>query len=104
MEMLLQFDLPTTDEDELWLFERTAKELQKAYGHSENSAIVLINAYYKRFTDSAFCGRFDLSPQTGEFFLREESLCIADRVQYFEHLGHTPNEQEFIQWQRKARL
>jgi hypothetical protein len=100
---LLQFAIPTTDEDELWLFERTAKELQRTYGHAEETAVHLINAYYKRFTDKSYCARFDISPQTLEFFCREESLCMADRIQYFEHLGHDPNELEFIQWQRKIR-
>jgi hypothetical protein len=99
----LQFHPLIIDEDELWLFERTAQELQRRYGHGEHVAVDLINAYYKRFTDASFCERFDLSAQTTEFFLREESLCMADRVQYFEYLGNAPDEQEFIRWQKMVR-
>ena len=100
----MQFDPSISDEDELWLFERTTKELRKTYGHSEEIAVALVNAYYKRFTDPSFCERFDLSVQSTDFFLREESLCMADRIQFFQHIGHDPNEQEFIQWQRSIRL
>ncbi|WP_295928878.1 hypothetical protein [uncultured Xanthomonas sp.] len=100
----MHFDPSIADEDELWLFERIAQQLQKTYGHSEAASIALINAYYKRFTDASFCEGFDLSLQTTDFFSREESLNMADRVQFFEHLRNAPNEQEFIQWQRSVRL
>lgn len=42
-------EIPTDDEDELWMFERTAAELQKTYGHAETEACALINAYYRMF-------------------------------------------------------
>lgn len=100
----MKFDIPTEDEDELWLLERTVRRLQKDHGHSEAAAIALLNNYYRRFTDPQFCDRYGISVQTFEFFCREESLAMADRVHYHEALGHEPNEAAFIQWEREIRL
>lgn len=99
----MKFDPTISDEDERWLFERTARQLQTTHGHSEARAVALIDAYRRRFTDAEFCERFNLSVQTTAFFHREESLCMADRIQYFEHLGHEPDEAGFTRWQRGIR-
>ncbi len=68
----MKFDMPTKDDDELWLLERTVRRLQKEHGHSEAAAIALLNSYYRRFTDPQFCDHYGISTQTFEFFCREE--------------------------------
>ncbi|MBN3006464.1 hypothetical protein JW897_22235 [Chromobacterium alkanivorans] len=102
--MPMQLLISSDDEDEVWLFERTARQLKKEYGHTEAEAVNLVNGYYKKFTDPVFCSSYDLSVQTAEFFHREESLSMADRVQFYEAMGNAPDEQAFIQWQRARRL
>lgn len=97
----MELNLPITDEDEIWLFERTVRQLQKRHSHSEQAAIQLVRGYYKRFTDEQYCEQFAMSAQNSAFFLREESLTLADRVHYYEFLQHTPNEDSFIQWERR---
>lgn len=99
-----QLAIPTTNEDELWLFERTARRLEFDYGHSKAEAIRLVNAYYRKFTDPVFCALHNMSAQNAEFFAREESLLMADRIQYYEALGHPPDEQAFTQWHRAQRM
>lgn len=102
--MPIQLSISSDDEDEVWLFERTVLQLQKEYGHTEANAINLVNQYYKKFTDPKFCSLYDMSVQTAEFFCREESLSMADRVQFYEAMCNAPDEQAFIQWQRTSRL
>ncbi|GGY80787.1 hypothetical protein ACFFTM_07875 [Pseudoduganella plicata] len=95
---------PTTDDDEAWLFERTVQALQRTYGCAEAEAIELLNRYHIKFTDADFCDAYDMSAQTTEFFHREESLTMADRIYFYEALGNEPDEAAFIRWQRKIRL
>lgn len=102
--MAIQLNLASEDEDLVWLFERVVRQLQGEYGHSEDAAIRLVNDYYRKFTDPVFCEKYDMSAQTPEFFCREESLSMADRIQYYEALGGEPDEGAFIQWQRARRL
>lgn len=102
--MVSQLRIGSPDEDELWLFHRILVELQEGFGHSEEVAVDLVNGYYRRFTDPAYCDRFNMSAQGMEFFFHEEAIQMADRIQYYEFLGHQPNEWEFIQWHRSIRL
>jgi hypothetical protein len=102
--MSMQLSIPSDDEDLIWLFERTVRQLQKEYGHTEEQAVDLVNGYYEKFTDVGFCSSYDLSVQTTEFFCREESLSMADRIQFYEAMGNAPDEQAFIQWQRTRRM
>ncbi|WP_227103639.1 hypothetical protein [Chromobacterium rhizoryzae] len=95
--------LPSTGEDEAWLFERIVFQLQKDYGHTEEGAIGLVCDYYKKFTDPSFCALYNQSVQTVEFFCREESLLMADRIQFYEALGNEPDERAFTQWHRVQR-
>jgi len=45
----------SSDEDELFLFERVVKHLQSLYGYSFDDAVRLVNEYYAKFTDQNFC-------------------------------------------------
>ncbi len=97
----MDLNLPIADEDELWLFERTVRQLQTRHGHAEALALELVRRYYLRFTDERYCDDFNLRVQTMEFFQREESLNLADRVHYHAFLQNTPDEASFIRWQRE---
>lgn len=91
---------PSMDEDEIWLFERIAKQLQKRHGHSEVDAMDFIKSYYKKFTDADYCERYNMSAQNTDFFHREESILMADRIQFYEVLKNLPDERCFIDWQK----
>lgn len=39
--------------------------------------------------------------QTIEFFAREESLAMADRIQFHVVMGNEPDEMKFIAWENK---
>jgi len=99
----MEFDVHTEDDDELWLLERIVKRLCNDYGHPEALALSALNTYLKKFTDSQYCTRYNLSTQSFEFWCRAESAEMADRVQYHIVLGNEPNEAEFIQWERAVR-
>ena len=92
------------DEDEIWLFERIVNRLESDHGHTHEKAIEMVNSYYRKFTDEEFCHKHGIPAQNIDFFCHIESAGMADRVHYYEVLINTPNEGEFIQWQRKFRL
>jgi hypothetical protein len=91
------------NEDEIYLFERIVKHLQSFYGYSSDQAVELINRYYLNFTDPEFCNKNGIPVQTMDFFGHIEARGMADRVQYYEGLNNSPDEQSFIEWQRKIR-
>ncbi|MFZ6801346.1 hypothetical protein [Undibacterium sp. Di24W] len=92
------------DEDEIWLFERIVSHLKADHAHTHEKSIELVNSYYGKFTNEEFCHIHGIPAQNIDFFCHIESVGMADRVHYYEALFNTPNEDEFIQWQRKFRL
>jgi hypothetical protein len=100
MELLIKFN----NEDEAWMFERTVQQLQKDYDHTKDEAVDLLNKYHEKFTDPEFCKLHKIAVQTTDFFCHEESLAMADRVQFYEALKNAPDEIRFVQWQRSQRL
>ncbi|WMW80825.1 hypothetical protein RF679_00755 [Undibacterium cyanobacteriorum] len=91
----------STDEDEIYLFERVVVHLQSRHMYSQDDAVALVNGYYANFTDHTFCERFNIPVQSVEFFCHIEAVSMADRVHYYQGLGHTPDEQAFVEWQRR---
>ncbi|MFG0227307.1 hypothetical protein [Achromobacter sp. 413638] len=89
------------DEDAIWLFERIVRELGKRFDHAEAEAVDLVNRYCQKFTDPDFCRAYDVPVQTMEFFAREESLAMADRVHFYVVLGNEPNESAFVEWEKR---
>ncbi|WNJ95666.1 hypothetical protein RND59_00650 [Vibrio ruber] len=94
----------SSNDDEVFLFERVVKHLQLSYGYPHDEAIVLINEYYLKFTDKDYCDKYDISVQTMDFFGHIEARGMADRVHYYQGLKHEPDEAEFIKWQRNVRM
>lgn len=97
----MNFFMPLRSRDEVWLFERIVRQLQKRFGHGENEAVAFVNRYCEKFTDPGFCDLYNLSVQTIEFFAREESLAMADRIQFHVVMGNEPDEMKFIAWENK---
>ncbi|WP_437528533.1 hypothetical protein WME95_41910 [Sorangium sp. So ce327] len=91
----------STDEDEIFLFERVVKHLQSSYGYSLEDAERLVSGYYEKFTDQNYCDKYDIMAQTMDFFGHIESRGMADRVHFYEGLKHEPDEAAFIEWQQK---
>lgn len=91
------------DDDEIYLFERVVAHLQSRYQYSPDEAARLVNEYYSKFTDSAFCAKFGIPVQNADFFCHMEARAMTDRVHYYEGLGHLPDERAFVEWQRKNR-
>jgi hypothetical protein len=94
----------SSNDDEVFLFERVVKHLQSLHGYSCDAAIRLVNEYYKKFTDPDYCDQHNISVQTMDFFGHIEARSMADRVHYYQGLKHEPDEAAFIEWQRKIRL
>ncbi|MDO8330619.1 MAG: hypothetical protein Q7T36_09125 [Fluviicoccus sp.] len=92
---------PNADDDEFFLFERVIGHLQHSYSHGHEHATMLVNQYYSKFTDAAYCHKYQIPVQTVDFFCHIEARGMADRVQYYEVLDHLPDEAAFIVWQRK---
>ena len=91
----------SSDEDEIYLFERVVVHLQSRYAYLPHEAQRLVNDYYANFTDSVFCEKFHIPVQNVDFFCHMEAVAMADRVHYYQGLRHTPDERTFIEWQRK---
>lgn len=91
----------SSDDDEIFLFERVVSHLQSRYKYSLDEAVELVNGYYENFTDPIFCGKFNVPVQNVDFFCHMEAVAMADRVHYYQGLGHIPGERAFIEWQRK---
>ena len=99
----MNFDFSCIDDVELFLFERVVENLKITHGHSLTEAVRLVNDYHRKFTDAAFCERYNISIQTKSYFCHVEALTMADQVQYYSALGHIPNDEAFRRWQRKFR-
>lgn len=93
----------SSDDDEVFLFERVVGHLQSSYEYSLNDAVELVNGYYSKFTDPEFCEKFGIPVQNIDFFFHIEALGMADRVHYYLGLNNTPDERAFIDWQRSVR-
>jgi hypothetical protein len=93
----------STDDDEIYLFERVVAHLQSRYKYLPDDAAELVNDYYANFTDPAFCEKFNIPVQNVDFFCHMEAVAMADRVHYYQGLSHIPDERAFIEWQRKIR-
>ncbi|MBC3918115.1 hypothetical protein H8L32_11555 [Undibacterium sp. CY18W] len=91
----------SSDEDEVFLFERVVSHLQTTYKHTLEDAVRLVNEYYSNFTDPIFCKKFHIPVQNIDFFGHIEARGMADRVHYYQGLGHVPDERAFIDWQRE---
>lgn len=96
--------VPSDDEDVIWLFERILEELSSRYKHSNQEARELVNGYLRKFMSKEFCDAHGFPIETLELIQCEEALTMADRVHFYEFLENSPNEDEFIQWQRAMRL
>jgi hypothetical protein len=94
----------SSDEEDVFLFERVVKHLQLSYGYSFDDTVCLVNEYYAKFTDHNFCDRYKMTAQTMDFFCHIEARGMADRVHYYQGLQHEPDEMAFIEWQRKVRM
>ena len=90
----------SADEDEIYLFERVVAHLQSRYKYLPDEAVELVNGYYANFTDPSLCEKFNIPVQDIDFFCHMESISMADRIHYYQGLGHDPNEQAFVEWQR----
>lgn len=93
----------SSDEDEIYLFERVVSHLQSNHHYLPDDAVRLVNAYYANFTSQIFCNKFHIPVQNIDFFCHIEAISMADRVHYYEGLGYEPDERAFIDWQRKIR-
>jgi hypothetical protein len=91
----------SSDDDEIYLFERVVAHLQSRYKYSKDDAVELVNGYYANFTDSGFCEKFNIPVQNVDFFCHMEAVAMADRIHYYQGLSHNPDEQAFIEWQRR---
>jgi hypothetical protein len=89
------------DDDEIYLFERVVARLQSYYNYLPDDAVKLVNDYYKNFTNSVFCEKFNIPIQNIDFFCHMEATAMADRVHYYQGLNNIPNEKAFIEWQKK---
>lgn len=102
--MVNELTIPSDNEDVIWNFEQIVKELISKHGHNKQAAHTLVNGYLGKFMSKNFCDAYNFPVETIELILREGTLTMADRVHFYEFLGNTPNEREFIQWQRALRL
>ena len=93
----------SSDDDEIYLFERVVAHLQSRYKYFPDDAVKLVNGYYANFTNPVFCEKFCIPVQNVDFFCHMEAVAMADRVQYYQALGHIPDERAFVEWQRKIR-
>lgn len=91
----------STDDDEIYLFERVVAHLQSRYKYLQDDAVKLVNEYYTNFTNPVFCEKFNIPVQNIDFFCHIEAVGMADRVHYYQGLGHIPDEPTFIKWQIK---
>lgn len=88
----------STDDDEIYLFERVIAHLQSRYRYLPDSAMQLVNDYYANFTNPDFCEKFGIPVQNVDFFCHMEAVSMADRVHYYQGLGHIPDERAFVEW------
>ncbi|MBB3063673.1 hypothetical protein [Microbulbifer rhizosphaerae] len=91
----------SSDDDEVFLFERVVNHLQSSYGYSCDEAVRLVNEYYANFTDVHYCSQHGIPVQNADFFSHIEALGMADRVHYYQGLKNAPDEKSFIEWQRR---
>lgn len=94
----------SSDDDEIFLFERVVRHLQSVHGYSYNDSVRLVNEYYADFTDPSCCDEHSIPVQNFDFFSHIEAVSMADRVHYYRGLKNTPDEAAFVSWQRETRI
>ena len=81
----MEFDF-TTDEDTKLLLEIAVWCLSEYFGHSEDEAVHLVNAFYDKFKDL----------WEDSFYHHEMPFRVAARMHYVIHLGG--KNSEFSEW------